>query len=262
MPIALTIAGSDSGGGAGVQADLKTFTAYNVYGMSVITSITAQNTQSVAGIHDLPPEFVELQIESVVEDIGVDAVKTGMLSNKGIIASVAKKLTQYKIEKIVIDPVMRAKSGDVLLRSDAEFTLINELLPLAYLVTPNLPEAEAISGYKISSANEMKEAAEKIKSLGSQNVLIKGGHLDWSKDAIDILFDGDEFYQFSSPRIDTKNTHGTGCTYSAAICAGLAKGYDLQEAVKDAKEFVTQAIRESFDLGKGHGPLNHFWKSQ
>ncbi|MDA2918225.1 bifunctional hydroxymethylpyrimidine kinase/phosphomethylpyrimidine kinase [Desulfobacterota bacterium AH_259_B03_O07] len=260
IPRALTIAGSDSGGGAGIQADLKTFTAFNVYGMSVLTSITAQNTQSVLGISDLSPDFVELQIDAVIGDIGLDAVKTGMLSNKDIISSVAKKIKQYGVEKLVIDPVMIAKSGDSLLKSDAEKALINELLPLAYVVTPNLPEAEVISGIKASSLDEMKESAIKIKALGPRNVLIKGGHLDWSQDAIDILYNGTEFHEYKAPMLETKNTHGTGCTYSAAICAGLAKGFDVLDAVEDAKEYVTQAIKNSFNLGKGHGPLNHFWK--
>ncbi len=260
IPRALTIAGSDSGGGAGIQADLKTFTAFSVYGMSVLTSITAQNTQAVLGIRDLPADFVELQIDAVTGDIGLDAVKTGMLSNKDIISSVAKKIKDYGVEKVVIDPVMMAKSGDSLLKSDAEKALINELLPLAYVVTPNLPEAEVISGIKASSLDEMKESAIQIKALGPRNVLIKGGHLDWDQDAIDILYNGTDFHIYKASRIETKNTHGTGCTYSAAICAGLAKGFDVLDAVEDAKEYVTQAIKNSFDLGEGHGPLNHFWK--
>jgi hydroxymethylpyrimidine/phosphomethylpyrimidine kinase len=260
IPRALTIAGSDSGGGAGIQADLKTFTALKVFGMSVLTSITAQNTESVLGINDLPSDFVGLQIDAVMDDIGVDAAKTGMLSNAEIISVVAKKVKQYQIEKIVVDPVMRAKSGDALLRREAEKALVEELLPLAFIVTPNLPEAEALSGMKISSVEDMKEAAKKIKSFGPKYVLVKGGHLEWSKEAIDILYDGKEFYEFRAPRIETQNTHGTGCTYSAAICGSLAKGFDILESVKLAKEYVTGAIRKSFNLGTGHGPLNHFWK--
>ena len=262
IPRALTIAGSDSGGGAGIQADIKTFTALNVYGMSVITSITAQNTQSVIGINDIPTDFVELQIDAVIGDIGVDAVKTGMLSNKLIILSVAKKIKQYGIEKLVVDPVMRAKGGDSLLKNEAEVALRDELLPLALIVTPNIPEAEVLSGIKVRSVEDMEHAAKKINALGPKNVLVKGGHLDSTDEAIDVLFDGKEFHKYRAPRINTKNTHGTGCTYSAAICAGIAKGFHVLDAVEDAKEFVTQAIRNSFNLGKGHGPLNHFWKSQ
>lgn len=260
IPRALTIAGSDSGGGAGIQADLKTFTAFSVFGISVITSITAQNTRSVLGIRDLPPEFVELQIDAVLSDIGADAVKTGMLSNEEIILAVAGKIKEYRVEKLVIDPVMRAKGGDVLLKSEAEKALIEELLPLSFIVTPNIPEAEALSGIPISSIQDMKKAAKKIKSLGARNVLIKGGHLENTSESTDILYDGKDFYNFSTPRIETKNTHGTGCTYSSAICAGLAKGLYLTEAIEGAKRYVTEAIRRSFNLGAGHGPLNHFWE--
>lgn len=262
IPRALTIAGSDSGGGAGIQADIKTFTALNVYGMSVITSITAQNTQSVVGINDVPAELVELQIDAVICDIGVDAAKTGMLSNKPIILSVAKKIKQYGIEKLVVDPVMRAKGGDSLLKKDAEVALRDDVLPLALIVTPNIPEAEVLSGIRVRSVEDMEQAAKKIRSLGPRNVLVKGGHLDSTQEAIDVLFDGNEIHKYRAQRFNTKNTHGTGCTYSAAICAGLAMGFHLLDAIEDAKEFVTQAIRNSFNLGKGHGPLNHFWKSQ
>jgi hydroxymethylpyrimidine/phosphomethylpyrimidine kinase len=262
IPRALTIAGSDSGGGAGIQADLKTFTALKVYGLSVITSITAQNTQSVIGISDTSPDFVELQIDAVMGDIGVDAVKTGMLSNERIVLAVAKKIKQYGIEKLVVDPVMRAKGGDSLLQKEAEVALKDELLPLAYIVTPNISEAELLSGIRIKSLEDMKQAAKKIKALGPKTVLVKGGHLDSIEEAIDVLFDGNDFHKYRAPRINTKNTHGTGCTYSAAICAGLAMGFHVLDAVEDAKEYVTQAIRNSFNLGKGHGPLNHFWKSQ
>jgi hydroxymethylpyrimidine/phosphomethylpyrimidine kinase len=260
IPTALTIAGSDSGGGAGIQADLKTFTAFKVFGMSVLTSITAQNTQTVSGIYDLPPDFVKLQIDTVVRDIEVHAAKTGMLSNKAIISAVAEKLEQYEIKKLVIDPVMRAKNGYPLLKHEAEKALIEELLPLALLVTPNIPEAEVLSGIKITSLDSMKEAAKKIKSIGPKYVLVKGGHISWSHEAIDILYDGKDFHSLTSPRIETKNTHGTGCTYSAAICAGLAKGLNLIKAILEAKDYVTGSIRRSFNLGSGNGPLNHFWK--
>jgi hydroxymethylpyrimidine/phosphomethylpyrimidine kinase len=260
VPRALTIAGSDSGGGAGIQADLKTFTALRVFGMSAVTSVTAQNTNSVLGIIDLSPEFIELQIDAVVNDIGVDAVKIGMLSTKDIVSSVAGRIIEHGLKKIVLDPVMVAKGGDILLNQGAQQTLIKELLPHTFIVTPNIPEAEVITGHEITSVEDMKKAAERIKLLGSENVLLKGGHLDKSLDAIDILYDGNDFYEFKTLRIDTKNTHGTGCTYSAAICAGLAKGFSTVRAVKEAKDYVTFAIKNSFDLGSGHGPLNHFWK--
>lgn len=260
IPRALTIAGSDSGGGAGIQADLKTFTAFGVFGMSALTSVTAQNTQSVLGINDLPPDFVGLQIDAVLTDIGVDAVKTGMLSNEGIISSISDRIRRYGIERLVIDPVMRAKGGAALLRKEAERALVEELLPLALVVTPNLFEAEALSGIRISSIEDMREAARRIRSFGPKYVLVKGGHLDWSEEALDLLYDGKGFYEFAAPRVETKNTHGTGCTYSAAICALLAKGIDVLDSVEQAKGYVTEAIRRSFSLGKGHGPLNHFWK--
>ncbi len=260
IPRALTIAGSDSGGGAGIQADLKTFTAFQVFGMSALTSITAQSTDSVSGIYDLPPEFVKLQIDAVLGDIGADAAKTGMLSNEGIISAVAEKIIEYRIEKLVVDPVMRTKSGDMLLKRGAERALTRELLPLAFIVTPNLPEAEVLSGIEVSSTADIRESAKRIKSLGPRYVLLKGGHLEKTSESIDLLYDGEDFYNFSSPRIETINTHGTGCTYSAAICAGLANGLSAMEAIREAKNYVTGAIRKSFNLGKGHGPLNHFWK--
>ncbi len=260
IPRALTIAGSDSGGGAGIQADLKTFTAFQVFGMSALTSITAQSTDSVSGIYDLPPEFVKLQIDAVLGDIGADAAKTGMLSNEGIISAVAEKIIEYRIEKLVVDPVMRTKSGDMLLKRGAERALTRELLPLAFIVTPNLPEAEVLSGIEVSSTADIRESAKRIKSLGPRYVLLKGGHLEKTSESIDLLYDGEDFYNFSSPRIETSNTHGTGCTYSAAICAGLANGLSAMEAIREAKNYVTGAIRKSFNLGKGHGPLNHFWK--
>jgi hydroxymethylpyrimidine/phosphomethylpyrimidine kinase len=260
IPRALTIAGSDSGGGAGIQADLKTFTAFKVFGMSVLTSITAQNTQSVLGINDLPPDFVELQIDAVMTDIGVDAVKTGMLSNEAIISAVARKVKQYGIQRLVVDPVMRAKGGNALLRSEAERALIAEILPLALIVTPNIPEAEVLSGMTISSIEDMREAAKCIEFFGPEYVLVKGGHLESTEEAVDILYGRKEFYEFRAPRVHTKNTHGTGCTYSAAICGSLARGFDVVASVKKAKDYVTGAIIKSFSLGKGHGPLNHFWK--
>jgi len=252
---ALTIAGSDSGGGAGIEADIKTFQAFGVYGMAAITSVTAQNTVGVQGIYDLPAEFVGMQIDSVVGDIGVDAAKTGMLSNSDIIRVVSERISRYGM-KVVVDPVMIAKSGDPLLREEARDALVGELLPLAFLVTPNLSEAEAIAGLRISSVDDMRRAAEAIRSLGPRNVLIKGGHLEG--DAVDVLYDGRDFSEYRAERIATENTHGTGCTYSAAITAGIAKGKPLEVAVSEAKSFVTEAIRHSLNIGRGRGPLNHF----
>src|SRR3972149_8946492 len=264
MKRVLTIAGSDSGGGAGIQADLKTFSSLGVYGMSAITSITAQNTVGVQGIHDLPPEFVALQIDSVISDIGVDAAKTGMLSSSAIIDVVASKVKKYKIPNLVIDPVMYAKSGDALLRPDAKDTLINKLLPLSTLITPNIPEAEFISSMKIKDVKDMKRASKRIKEKVGADVLIKGGHLEIASPSarndirrgIDILYTDGEVFTFESERIDTKNTHGTGCTYSAAIASELAKGYSLYDAVKSAKVFITDAIKNSIEIGKGKGATN------
>lgn len=259
MKRALTIAGSDSGGGAGIQADLKTFAALGVYGMSVLTSITAQNTVGVQGIYDLPPEFVGLQIDSVLTDIGADAVKTGMLSNTKIIALVAEKLRRHQVENLVIDPVMIAKSGDPLLREEAHVTLIHDLFPLAKVVTPNLHEAKVLSRLPISSLEEMREAAKAIHRLGPQNVVVKGGHL--RGESVDLLYDGHQFLEFPGPRLETKNDHGTGCTFASAIAAGLAKGHDLPNAVRAAKEYITQALQGAIDwhLGQGHGPVHHFF---
>lgn len=256
---ALTIAGSDSGGGAGIQADLKTFTALRVYGLSVLTAVTAQDTCRVAGVIELPADFVRLQLELVVRDIGVDAAKTGMLSSAEIIEAVAEAVKEHGLERLVVDPVMRAKSGDRLLRAEAEEVLIRRLFPLAYLVTPNIPEAEALVGGSIRSAKEMAEAARRIFDLGPRAVLLKGGHLDSEAEAVDVFYDGRQVYEFRAERIRTRNTHGTGCTYSAAITAYLARGEGLLDAVRKAKEYVTAAIQHGFSLGRGHGPLNHFW---
>lgn len=258
IPKALTIAGSDSGGGAGIQADLKTFTAHKVYGMSVLTSITAQNTKKVLGIQNLSPEFIGLQLVAVATDFEINSAKTGMLSNSSIIKSVADQIKRYKIPKLVVDPVMISKSGARLLEKEAEISLKNDIIPLAFVVTPNIPEAEVISGIKINSIEEMKESAEKIKEMGPVNVLIKGGHLQNNINAVDIFYDGEDFYEIATKWIKTKNTHGTGCTYSAAICANLAKGLEVIEAVSKAKDYVTAAIEKSFKIGSGHGPLNHF----
>ncbi len=256
IPKALTIAGSDSGGGAGIQADLKTFSAYRVFGLSVITAVTAQNSVGVQGVENLSPAFVAQQLRSVLEDFGVDAAKCGMLSVAPIIEAVAGVLGEHPIDKLVVDPVMVAKAGDALLQPDAVAALIRRILPLALVVTPNLPEAEVLSGITVSSRDEMEEAARRIGKLGARHVLVKGGHL--KGDAVDILWNGREMTAFQVPRIESSNTHGTGCTLSAAIAAGLAKGRPLGEAVREAKAYVTQAIREGFALGRGVGQLRHF----
>ena len=251
----LTIAGSDSGGGAGIQADLKTITVLGGFGMTVITALTAQNTLGVQGVFEVPEDFVEKQFDSVATDIGIDAAKTGMLANPRIIRTVAKKLWQYEINKLVVDPVMVAKGGAPLISNEAKKSLIEELLPLALIITPNIPEAEELAKINISSIGDMKKSAEIICGLGAKNVVVKGGHL--AGDPVDILFDGENFHEFTSERIDTKNTHGTGCTFSAAIATKLAEGKSVFEAVKTAKEFTTAAIRFSLNIGSGHGPTNH-----
>lgn len=251
----LTIAGSDSGGGAGIQADLKTITVLGGFGMSVVTALTAQNTLGVQGIHEVPPSFVALQFDAVASDIGIDAAKTGMLANSEIIRLVAEKIRQYGIEKLVVDPVMVAKGGMSLLREEAKKTLIAELLPLALVLTPNIPEAEVLSGTAIKTIEDMKAAARIIRKLGARHVVVKGGHL--AGDAVDLLFDGKGFREFRAKRIATKDTHGTGCTYSAAIATGLAMGQDVAEAVAQAKRFITTAVRHARRIGQGHGPTNH-----
>ena len=258
VPRVLTIAGSDSSGGAGIEADLKTFTALGVYGMAALTSVTAQNTMGVTGVHDLPADFVVEQIDSVAQDIGVDAAKTGMLSNADIIEAVAGAVVGNGIGKLVVDPVMVAKGGARLLQEIALEALQECILPAALVVTPNIPEAEVLSGVTISNHGRLRKAAEQIYDAGPRYVLIKGGHLE-GPDAIDYLYDGVQLREFTAPRINTKNTHGTGCTFSAAIAAYLAKGLDVAEAVQQAKEYLTHAIQHAFALGKGHGPLNHFW---
>ena len=259
MKRALTIAGSDSGGGAGIQADLKTFAARGVYGMSVITALTAQNTVGVQGVFDIPPAFVALQIDSIVSDIGVDAVKTGMLSNAAVIEAIAGKVQEYHLSPLVVDPVMVAKGGDALLREDARDALIHALLPLATVVTPNLHEAQVLCGFEITNIPEMRRAAKAIYQVGPRYVLIKGGHLPVESDAIDLLYDGKAFLEFRSPRLQTRNDHGTGCTFASAIAAELAKGNAMPEAVRIAKEYLTQILQASKDLqiGHGHGPMNH-----
>jgi hydroxymethylpyrimidine/phosphomethylpyrimidine kinase len=253
----LTVAGSDSCGGAGIQADLKTITALGGLGMTVITALTAQNTLGIQDIYEISPEFVEKQFESVMADVGIDAAKTGMLTNTGILKAVARMIRKYGIEKLVVDPVMAAKGGETLIRGEAREALMSELFPLAFIVTPNIPEAEVLSEVKITSTSDMKEAAKVIYRFGAKNVVIKGGHL--TGDAADILYDGKNFRQFSSERIDKKETHGTGCTFSAAIATLLAKGRSVSEAVEGAKAYTTQAIKTSYSTGTGYRLITHFF---
>lgn len=259
IPRALTIAGSDPGGGAGIQADLKTFTAFKVYGMSAITAVTVQNTLGVESVLAVPPKVVSRQIDAVLEDIGARAVKTGMLGSAAVIRAAAARLKARGVKNLVVDPVMYAKSGHALLEPRASGALIRHLLPLALLVTPNAPEAERLSGIRVRNLAGAKKAARAIRALGPAFVLVKGGHLDGPA-CEDLLFDGRSFTVFRSPRIDTMSTHGTGCTLSAAITSGLALGLTPPEAVAGAVKYVAGAIRNSFALGAGHGPLNHHWR--
>jgi hydroxymethylpyrimidine kinase/phosphomethylpyrimidine kinase len=255
MRVALTIAGSDSGGGAGIQADLKTFAALGVYGASVVTAVTAQNTLEVTGIHDLPPEFVALQLDTVARDLPIDAVKTGMLSNPGIIRAVSQRLKALGVEKLVVDPVMVAKGGAALLQKEAEAELVHSLLPLAYVVTPNLGEAQVLAEMPIRDLRDMEEAARRIHAQGPRYVVVKGGHL--AGPPIDVFFDGRAFEHLQGERVDTKSTHGTGCTFASAIAAELAKGADVVEAVRRAKAYITSAIRLAEPIGHGYGPTHH-----
>ena len=259
MPTALTIAGSDSGAGAGIQADLKTFAAHGVYGTSAITALTAQNTVGVNGVHVVPDDFVTAQIEAVVSDLGCDAVKTGMLANSTIVEAVAAAVEALELPNLVVDPVMVAKSGDHLLNEEAVHAIRWTLLRLARVVTPNIPEAEVLAKMSITSVADMKEAARRIAMLKPSAVVIKGGHLA-GPEVIDILLEKGSFHEWVGPRIEGPNTHGTGCTFAAAIAAGLAKGSTLAEAVPAAKAYVEGAMRHGIPLGKGHRPLNHFWR--
>jgi hydroxymethylpyrimidine/phosphomethylpyrimidine kinase len=256
IPKALTIAGSDSGGGAGIQADLKTFSAFRVFGMSVLTAVTAQNSLGVQGVFSLPAEFVARQIDSVLSDFGADAVKIGMLSTAPIIETVAERLRAHRQERIVLDPVMVAKSGDPLLEPAARAALVRAVLPLAEVVTPNLPEAATLAGIPVDTEADMEAAARRILALGPRTVLVKGGHLKDS--ATDLLWNGRVLTRFTATRIDSPNTHGTGCTYSAAIAANLARGLALLDAVREAKAYVTAALRAGFQPGRGVGALRHF----
>lgn len=256
MKTALTIAGSDSGGGAGIQADIKSFAANGVFGMSVITAITAQNTKEVRAVQNIDEVIIKDQIEAVFDDLPVDAVKIGMLSTASIIEAVASALKGYDLPPIVVDPVMVSKGGADLLQKEAVSALKEFILPLATLITPNIPEAEILVGSKIESEQDMEDACRKLAEYGSAAVLLKGGHL--SGDPNDLLFDGTVFHWLKGKRHHTKNTHGTGCTLSSAIAANLAKGHEMPEAVSLAKQYITTAIENSLNIGGGHGPTNHF----
>jgi hydroxymethylpyrimidine/phosphomethylpyrimidine kinase len=252
---ALTIAGSDPSGGAGIQADLKTFSRFRIYGMSVVTALTAQNTIGVDGVMEVPPPFVARQLDAVLMDIPVDAAKTGMLWSAATVEVVAQKMKEHQIRNLVVDPVFASTSGAPLLDLEGIWVLCRKLLPLALVVTPNRREAEVLTGKKMASPDDIEEAALQIHAMGPQFVLIKGGH--WTgKDATDVLFDGKEFTYLRADRLESRNTHGTGCVLSAAITAQLAAGKTAPEAVREAKSFITEAIKNGLSLGKGHGPCD------
>ena len=258
MKKVLTIAGSDSSGGAGIQADIKTITAHKMYAMSAITALTAQNTTGVYGISEVSPEFVAQQIDCIFNDIRPDSVKIGMVSSSAIIETIVQKLREHKAENIVVDPVMVATSGSKLISDEARDTLINKLLPIATVITPNIPESEVLCGFEIKDEDGMVRAAEKIAESFKGAILVKGGHL--VNDAIDLLYENGKSSWFSSERIDNPNTHGTGCTLSSAIACNLAAGYSLEDSIRNAKEYLTGALRAMLDLGKGSGPLDHMYR--
>jgi len=260
IPRALTIAGSDSGGGAGIQADLKTFAAMGVYGTSALTAVTAQNTREVSDWLAMPEALVAGQIDAVLGDIGADAVKTGMLANAGIIETVAAKLREHHVTQLVVDPVMVAKGGQKLLEDGAIGAMVRALLPLALVVTPNIPEAEVLTGMRITSWDDARTAAGKIIAMGARNVVVKGGHIEDTASSTDLFYDGATFREYPARRIDTRNNHGTGCTFASAIAAGLAKGLDVPGAVALAKAYVTLAIQHAYPVGHGHGPVHHFYR--
>jgi hydroxymethylpyrimidine/phosphomethylpyrimidine kinase len=257
MRKALTIAGSDSSGGAGIQADLKTFAAHGVYGLSVITAVTAQNTLGVTGVETISAELVTAQIEAVISDLGSDAAKTGMLANAAIVEAVAAAVEALEIPLLVVDPVMIAKSGDRLLDDEALGAMKSELIRKAFLVTPNIPEAETLAGITIAGDEDRREAARRIVRLGARAVVIKGGHMR-STDIVDLLYDGRRFVEFRTERIAGTSTHGTGCTFAAAVTAHLALGHALEEAIPQAQAYIADAIRHAPGLGGGHGPMDHF----
>lgn len=258
MRTVMTIAGSDSSGGAGIQADLKTFAAMGVYGTSAVTAITAQSTLGVHRVQAMAPDLVAAQIDAVMDDIGADAVKTGMLPSAGIVEIVADRVRERSLANLVVDPVIRAGSGEPLLSKEALVTLRDTLLPLALVVTPNLAEAAALTGEEVRDFKGMRAAAAKIAAMGAKNVVVTGGHLEGP--AVDLLFDGSEYHELAAPRVDTANTHGSGCTFAAAIAASLAKGLDVRQAVVTAKAFVTKALQQSYAVGKGSGPVHQFFR--
>jgi hydroxymethylpyrimidine/phosphomethylpyrimidine kinase len=258
MRIALTIAGSDSGGGAGIQADLKTFLALGVYGTSAITAVTAQNTQAVKAVQELPLDIIAAQIDAVVEDLRPDVVKIGMLSSAAIVKLVAERLRRYRLSPVVLDPVMVAKSGDTLLQSDAVQALIDELVPLAAVITPNIPEAERLIGGLIRTPNDQEEAAHRIVAFGANAAVVKGGHRSDSAD--DVLWHDGQAVWFRAARVDTAHTHGTGCTFSSAIAGYLARGENLVASVRQAKDYLTGSLRCAPRIGHGHGPVQHGWR--
>jgi hydroxymethylpyrimidine/phosphomethylpyrimidine kinase len=258
MQQVLTIAGSDSGGGAGIQADIKTIQANGAFALSVLTAVTAQNTREVRQAFDLPVDLVEDQLDAVFDDFEIAALKTGMLASAAIVRAVAGRLRRHGVQRLVVDPVMISKSGFRLLAPEAVDVLSSELLPLACLVTPNLAEAELLAGGQICTVEDARQAAVRIRQSGCQAVLVKGGHLPGG-DAVDVLYDGREFTHYTSVRIDTRSTHGTGCTFSAAIATHLGRGKSLGEAVQAAKEYITEAIRHAPAIGGGHGPVHHFY---
>jgi hydroxymethylpyrimidine/phosphomethylpyrimidine kinase len=258
MASALTIAGSDSGGGAGIQADLKTFAALGIYGTSAIAAVTAQNTVRVTGVHLLPPAFVVQQIDAVASDIQLDAVKTGMLGTADIVEAVASALERWSFPRVVIDPVMVAKSGDRLMPEDAIHAVRERLLPRATVITPNRLEAEVLLGASIRSREDAAAAARELVARGANAAVVKGGHFD-EPEVVDLLFDGHGFHEFRHPRQDTRHTHGTGCTFASAIAACLARGAELPAAVQEAADYVAGAIAHGLAIGHGHGPLDHFW---
>jgi len=254
----LCVGGSDTGAGAGIQADLKTVTACNCYGLTAITALTAQNTGGIQDIYTVPPKFIASQLDAVLCDIGADALKTGMLLTAGAVDAVVQKIAQYRLMKVVVDPVMTAKGGHIMMQETARRALVKRLLPQTEVVTPNIPEAESMANMKITCLEDMKKAADVIFHLGARHVVIKGGHLPCSRrsDSIDILYDGKQYFEFSAGWINTKNTHGTGCTFASALACALAKGKIMREAVQQAKELVTLAIQNSLSMGSGHGPVH------
>ena len=261
MVTALTIAGSDSGGGAGIQADLKTFAAHQVYGTSAIAALTAQNTQAVLGVHAVPAEFVVAQIDAVASDIEIHAAKTGMLATADVVEAVAAALARWAYPHVVVDPVMVAKSGDQLLADSAVASVRRSLVPRASVITPNRMEAEVLLGRSVRTREDARDAARRLVDLGAGAAILKGGHFD-DAEVIDLLFDGAAFFEFRHPRLQTRHTHGTGCTFAASLAAHLALGHGLPAAVQHTTDYVAGAIAHGLAIGKGHGPLDHFWRGR